>query len=390
MKSGYLSIEYFALKGGHPMIPRILKQSVLAMTVSCLAVSQSMSAAEANPYMSVDVASGQVLAHNEAFKRWYPASLTKMMSAYVVFRALRSGQKTLESPVRMSVAATKEPPSKMGYKAGSVMTLDSALKIMMVKSANDVSVAVAESVGGSKAGFAKMMNAEAKRIGMFGSNFSNPHGLPDPNNYTTARDMALLAAQLRREFPEYAHYFNTEAIDPGEGKKVQANYNILLGRFNGADGMKTGFICASGFNLAGSATRNGRTIVAIVLGASRQEDRTVQAAELLQSGFSTRGGGGATLASLAPYGSNNNQVTDLRAQICSQEAMSDRWDGRDVEGRLKINSPYITAMTREPVAVPVGLIAKAPDVKAGNALHISQVPIPLQRPMRGNMTTAVN
>ncbi len=372
------------------MIPTLLKQSVLALTAACLAVSQSVSQVEANPYMAVDVATGKVLAHNDAFKRWYPASLTKMMTAYVVFRALRSGQKTLETPVRMSVAATKEPPSKMGYKAGSVMTLDTALKIMLVKSANDVSVAVAETIGGSKARFVAMMNAEARRIGMFGSHFANPHGLPDPNNYSTARDMALLAAQLRREFPEYAHYFSTEAIDPGEGKKIQANYNILLGRFNGADGMKTGFVCASGFNLAGSATRNGRTIVAVVLGAARQEDRAVQAAELLNNGFATRGGGGATLASLAPYGSNNNQVTDLRAQICSQQAMSDRWDGRDVEGRLKINSPYITAMTRDPIAVSVGLISKAPDVQAGKALHISQVPIPLQRPMRGNIKTAVN
>lgn len=372
------------------MIPRILKKSVLVFTVSGLALTQVLAQAEANPYMAVDVASGKVLAHNDAFKRWYPASLTKMMTAYVAFRALRSGQKTLESPVRMSVAATKEPPSKMGYKAGSVMTMDTALKIMLVKSANDVAVAVGESIGGSKAGFVAMMNAEARRIGMFGSNFANPHGLPDPNNYSTARDMALLAAQLRREFPEYAHYFNTEAIDTGDGKKPQANYNILLGRFSGADGMKTGFVCASGFNLAGSATRNGRTIVAIVLGSPRQEDRTVQAADLLNNGFATKGGGGDTLASLAPYGSNNNQVTDLRAQICSQQAMSDRWDGRDVEGRLQINSPYITAMTREPVAVQVGLISKAPEMQAGAALHISQVPIPMQRPMRGGITTAVN
>lgn len=372
------------------MIACVFKKSVLAFTVSCLTLSQAMSQAEANPYMTVDVATGKVLSHNEAFRRWYPASLTKMMTAYVVFRALQSGQRTLESPVRMSVAATKEPPSKMGYKAGSVMTLDTALKIMLVKSANDVSVAVGESIGGSKAGFIKMMNAEARRIGMFGSNFSNPHGLPDTNNYSTARDMALLAAQLRREFPQYAHYFNTEAIDPGDGKKVQANYNILLGRFNGADGMKTGFVCASGFNLAGSATRNGRTIVTVVLGAAKQEERTVQAADLLTAGFATRGGGGETLASLAPYGDNNNQATDLRAQICSQQAMSDRWDGRDVEGRLKINSPYITAMTRAPVAVRVGLLSKAPDVQVGTALHISQVPIPLQRPMRGTITTAVN
>lgn len=372
------------------MIPRRLTQSVLTFTVSCLVLSQALTQAEANPYMTVDVATGKVLSHQNAFKRWYPASLTKMMSAYVVFRALRSGQLTLASPVRMSVAATKEPPSKMGYKAGSVMTLDTALKIMLVKSANDVSVAVGESVGGSKSRFVAMMNAEARRLGMFGTHFTNPHGLPDKNNYSTARDMALLAAQLRREFPEYAHYFSTEAIDPGAGKKIQPNYNILLGRFNGADGMKTGFVCSSGFNLAGSATRNGRTIVTVVLGAARQEDRAVLAADLLSKGFATRGGGGATLATLAPYGSNNNQATDLRAQICSQQAMSDRWDGRDVEGRLKINSPYITAMTREPVAVPVGLIAAAPDPRAGTALHISQVPVPLQRPVRANIRTAVN
>lgn len=370
------------------MMSNFLTKSIVSITVSATVALSAATAALANPYISVDVATGRILAHNEAFERWYPASLTKMMSAYVVFRALKAGKLNLNSPVRMSVAAAKEPPSKMGYKPGSVMTLDTALKIMMVKSANDVSVAVGEAVGGSKANFAAMMNAEARRIGMIGSNFTNPHGLPDVNNYSTARDMALLAAQLRREFPEYAHYFSTEAISTGDGKKVQPNYNILLGRFNGADGMKTGFICSSGFNLAGSATRNGRTIVAVVLGSSRQEERTIQAAELLNAGFSTNGAGAPTLASLQPYGTNLTKAIDLRAQICSQQAMSDRWDGRDVEGRLKINSPYITAMTREPRAVPVGLISKAPAVKPGQ-LDISQVPIPLTRPaMRG--ATALN
>ncbi len=239
----------------------------------------ALASAAANPSIAVDVATGKVYQQQEAFQRWYPASLTKMMTAYVAFRALQSGQMTLDSPVRMTVNAAKEPPSKMGYKPGSVMTLDTALKIMLVKSANDVAVAVAEAVGGTESGFVQRMNEEAQRIGMVGSHFANPNGLHNPNNYTTARDLAVLAVQLRREFPQYAHYFATEAIDPGAGKKVQANYNILLGRYDGADGMKTGFVCASGFNLASSATRNGRTVLAIILGADRQEARAVQAAQ---------------------------------------------------------------------------------------------------------------
>lgn len=364
------------------MMSRMIKVWFAASVMTAVAAVS----AQATPSISVDVASGKVLSQEDAFQRWYPASLTKMMSAYVVFRALQAGQMTLESPVRMTVNAAKEPPSKMGYKPGSVLTLDSALKIMMVKSANDVSVAVGESVGGTEAGFVRMMNAEAQRIGMTGSHFSNPNGLHDPNNYSTARDLALLSVQLRREFPQYAHYFSTEAIDTGNGKKPQANYNILLGRFDGADGMKTGFVCASGFNLAASATRNGRTVVAVVLGADRQENRTVKAAQLMTDGFRSNGANLPTLATLQPTGTNNHEATDMRRAICSQQAMADRWDGRDVEGRLKIDSPYVHAMDHEPRAVPVGLIAKAPQANPGQ-LHISQIPIPLQRPNRVSRAT---
>ena len=128
----------------------------------------ALASAAANPSIAVDVATGKVYQQQEAFQRWYPASLTKMMTAYVAFRALQSGQMTLDSPVRMTVNAAKEPPSKMGYKPGSVMTLDTALKIMLVKSANDVAVAVAEAVGGTESGFVQRMNEEAQRIGMRG------------------------------------------------------------------------------------------------------------------------------------------------------------------------------------------------------------------------------
>ncbi|MFQ0813674.1 D-alanyl-D-alanine carboxypeptidase [Brucella anthropi] len=353
----------------------------------------ALASAAANPSIAVDVATGKVYQQREAFQRWYPASLTKMMTAYVAFRALQSGQMTLDSPVRMTVNASKEPPSKMGYKPGSVMTLDTALKIMLVKSANDVAVAVAEAVGGTESAFVQRMNAEAQRLGMVGSHFANPNGLHNPNNYTTARDLAVLAVQLRREFPQYAHYFATEAIDPGAGKKVQANYNILLGRYDGADGMKTGFVCASGFNLASSATRNGRTVLAIILGADRQEARAVQAAQMMTDAFRTSGSGGPTLATLRPAaGGNLNQAVDMRKAICSQQAMADRWDGRDVEGKLKINSPYIHAMDRDPVAVQVGLVSQPGPTTRPSQLDISQVPVPMPRPQRavGVKTTAIN
>ena len=371
------------------MMSKSLKIWFAAAGLSAVALTS----AAANPSIAVDVATGKVYAQQDAFQRWYPASLTKMMTAYVAFRALQSGQMTLESPVRMTVNAAKEPPSKMGYKPGSVMTLDSALKIMLVKSANDVAVAVAEAVGGTESAFVQRMNAEAQRIGMVGSHFANPNGLHDPQNYTTARELAVLAVQLRREFPQYAHYFATEAIDPGAGKKVQANYNILLGRYDGADGMKTGFVCASGFNLASSATRNGRTVLAIVLGADRQEARAVQAAQLMTDAFRASAGGGATLATLRPTGGGNlNQATDMRKAICSQEAMADRWDGRDVEGKLKINSPYIHAMDRDPVPVRVGLVSEPGPITRPSQLDISQVPVPMPRPQRsaGATTTAIN
>lgn len=366
------------------MISKSLKIWFATAAISGLALAGALSPALANPSIAVDVASGKVYSAQDPFQRWYPASLTKMMTAYVTFRALQARQLTLESPVRMTVNASKEPPSKMGYRPGSVMTLDTALKIMLVKSANDVAVAVAEAVGGTESAFVQRMNSEAQRIGMSGSHFANPNGLHDPNNYSTAHDLAVLGVQLRREFPQYAHYFGTEAIDTGDGKKPQANYNILLGRFDGADGMKTGFVCASGFNLASSATRQGRTILAVVLGADRQEVRAVQAAQLMTDAFRSNGAGAPTLGGMVPPASSAvNQAVDMRKAICSQQAMADRWDGRDVEGRLQINSPYIHALTREPVPVQVGLVSTPPaKVTRVGQLDISQVPVPMPRPQR--------
>jgi D-alanyl-D-alanine carboxypeptidase len=338
--------------------------------------------AQAGTSILIDAGTGKVLAEENALQRWYPASLTKLMTAYIALKALKSGQLTITSPVKISANAAKQPPSKMGYKPGQVLNLDNALKIMLVKSANDIAVAVAETAGGKN--YQSVMNAEARRIGMTGSNWTNANGLHSAQNYTTARDLALLSMALRRDFPEYAAYFGIEAIQYDD--KLERNYNILLGRFDGADGMKTGFVCASGFNLVASATRNGRTLVAVVLGETSQQGRAEKAADLLAKGFALDGSAGPQIESLALAAGAANGAKDMRGIVCAKRAEADRWDGREVEGRMVFNSPYIKAMLRPPNAVQVGLGgATGPRIVAANDNEaFANVPIPTPRPDRAS------
>ena len=328
------------------------------------------------PTIVVDVGSGKVLEHKNAFQRWYPASLTKLMTAYVVFRQVQAGKLSLEEPITISHEAAKAPPSKMYFKPGAQLTLDDALKIILVKSANDVSVAIAESVAGNNAAFLAMMNAEAKRLGMYDTKFVNANGLPGDGQSTTARDMAVLGVALHREFPQHRHFFNLEAIT--SGKKTYTNYNILIGRFDGANGMKTGFICSSGFNQVSSATRNGRTIVTVVLGARDQEERANESARLLSLGLKTPDITKPALESLRPYGKNRSQLVDLRSTICSKEARKARYEGRDVDGRLVLSSDYLKPLNRPAKAIRVAL--------TGHVV-LSNVPVPTPRPDRASATS---
>ncbi len=346
-----------------------------------------VSTAFAGANITVDAGTGEILSQEDAFQRWYPASTTKLMTVYVAFRMIQSGQITLDTPIRITALAAKQPPSKMGYKVGSELTLDNALKIMLVKSANDVAMAVGETLGGSSDKFAAMMNDEARRLGMYGSHFVNSNGLHSDDHYTTARDMAILTLQLRREFPQYAHYFDIEAIDYG-GKKPQPNLNALIGRFQGADGMKTGFVCPSGYNLIGSATRNGRTIITVVLGELKLTTRATKAAELLAKGFETHGTG-ATIDTLQPYGSPTRDVAvNMRPTVCSKEVSgSDTWDGKDLEGHIVQGSPYMNRMDHEPALEKVALLpAKINSV----GMEMNRIPVPMPRPDRSSVTDASN
>jgi D-alanyl-D-alanine carboxypeptidase len=262
-----------------------LRRLALALTVVAASGLAAAPRAHAEAKLLIDAATGKVLYADNATQPWYPASITKLMTLYTTLREIKEGHVTLDTLITMTPDAHAQQPTKMGFPVGTRVTIDNALKMMMVKSANDIAVAIAEGVGGSVAGFADMMNANAGRLGMTQSHFVNPNGLPAEGHVTSARDLGILARALITQFPEYGSYLHVHAIR--YGNRVMRNYNSLLDRYPGADGMKTGFICASGYNLVASATRDGHRLIAIVLGAWSGAVRAQQAAELLERGFNS-------------------------------------------------------------------------------------------------------
>ena len=278
---------------------------VLAALVGLLTVPVRPAVAEVGAYLLFDMADGEILALHEPTRPWYPASLTKLITAYVTFEAIENGELTLSSPVRITPQANRQPPSRMGFSVGTVLPLETALRIILTKSANDVAVALAEAVGGTQEGFMARMNDAAARIGMASSHFDNPHGLPDRDQRITARDVARLMMALSEDFPERADFFTMSGVTLN-GRRYR-NYNALITRFPGADGMKTGFICASGFNLAATATRDGVRLGAVVLGGLTSRERNERAAELLAKGFEAVKTGGRV--ALDGFGDPDDRVT---------------------------------------------------------------------------------
>ena len=326
----------------------LFRKAAMKAAVATLATALSVgivAEAIAGPHMLVDIKTGKVIEHEDAFQKWYPASLTKLMTAYVAFRQIKAGRMTLTTPIVMSKRAAAEPPSKLGLKPGQALTLDDAFKVLLVKSANDVAFSIAENVGGTKENFVEMMNAEARRLGMNSTNYVNPNGLPGPGQYTTARDLAILVLAIKREFPQYAGYFKLEGV--AIGKRKFGNYNKLIARFDGADGMKTGYICASGYNQVSTATRDGRSVISVVLGADSLAGRTVLSADLLQKGLTDGAGfSDPSIYKLKPYGATRDQVADQTEVICSRKkGKKVRSESADEVGDKK-TSPYVHEITR--------------------------------------------
>jgi D-alanyl-D-alanine carboxypeptidase len=324
------------------------------------------------PYIVVDVDSGRVIEEFDALRPWYPASTTKLMTIYVTFEAIRAGEISLDTEITYSANAASQPPSKMGFRPGTMLTLDNALKMMMVKSANDIAVAVAEAVGGSIDGFANRMNAAALRLGMTRSHFTNPNGLPDENNYSSARDMALVARALLTEFHDYADYYKLHAIQIGG--KVLKNYNTLLARYPGATGMKTGFICASGYNLVASAKRGEREVIAVIFGQYGGKIRAERAAKLLNDGFASSPPADGTSVRLADAasGASYDEPFDMHAYVCGPKRVriaSEEGDDEDgprlTEHPIDLGPPvrvsaYVPAVYGEP-----GYVARLPRARPG-------------------------
>src|SRR5215510_222327 len=288
---------------------------ILGLAAGALALAAT-DQARAEAQLLIEASTGKVLHAENATYPWYPASVTKLMTAYTTLRAVKEGRISLNTLLPISRNAAAQQPTKMGFKVGATVTVDNALKMLMVKSANDIAVAIAEGVGGSIAGFADLMNANARRLGMSQSNFVNPNGLPAENHISSARDLGILARALIREFPEYDSYWHISSIR--YGSRVMRNYNSLIDRYPGADGMKTGFICASGYNVVASATRNGRRLIAVILGSWSGAVRAQKAAQLLERGFNSGGLSWltpslGTVDALAPV---DAQPPNLREEMC--------------------------------------------------------------------------
>jgi D-alanyl-D-alanine carboxypeptidase len=250
----------------------------LGMAGSCAQADATKPAA-----LVVDAESGQILVANRASAAWYPASLTKLMTAYVVFSEVASGRLSMDTQITVSGTASAQPPTKFGLKKGQKLTVKQALSAMLVTSANDAAVALAEQVGGSESGFVERMNAAAQKLGMIGTRYQNATGLPNDGQITTARDMAVLAVRVIHDFPDrYALFGQREATVAG---RTLPTVNAMLTGYPGADGMKTGFTCGSGYNIIASAQHGDRRLVAVLLGAHDRNARTAKVKKLLDSGF---------------------------------------------------------------------------------------------------------
>jgi D-alanyl-D-alanine carboxypeptidase len=344
-----------------------LKSIAVAATLAVSALAATMAApraAHAEALLLVEADTGKVLQAENATYPWYPASITKLMTAYVTLKAIKEGRLSLDQLVTVSPIAASQAPSKMGLRAGTQLTIDNALKMMMVKSANDMAVVIAEGVGGSIDGFAGMMNEQAARLGMTQTHYVNPNGLPAEGHVTSARDQAILARAIIHDLPEYEYFVHIPAMK--FGRRVTWNFNKLIGRYPGADGMKTGFICAAGYNLVATATRNNKRLIAVVLGASSGQARALKAVQMLERGFNNNNNltwlrpALGTVDTLAPI---DAAPPDLRDEMCGPKRKRPASDADDDVASNEGTSPalsFFSAGLQAPVLRPVDMLAAAP------------------------------
>ncbi len=279
----------------------VLRRIGAALAVLMLTSVVMLQTADAKPVAAsivVDAETGEVLSRSNADAVTYPASLTKMMTLYLLFDALDRGEIKLSDRITFSKNAASEPATNMNVDAGDTISVETAILAMIVRSANDVSTAVGERLGGTEAAFARMMTAKARELGMNNTTYRNANGLPNTGQLTTARDQATLGVALLRDHPKYYAYFSRNSFT--YRGNTYGGHNRVMKKFAGADGIKTGYIRAAGFNLVSSAERNGRRLVGVVLGGASAPLRDRQMVALLTQGFKTQQGMGDVLVAKAP------------------------------------------------------------------------------------------
>ncbi len=339
-----------------------------------LLLGLAVTPSQALPMLLVDMQTGEVLYAEDAGNPWHPASLTKLMTAYVTFAAIKQGRIALDTPITISRNAWNQAPSKSGLDVGSAITLKDALYVLVVKSANDIAVAIAEAVSGSVPAFVAEMNAMAQAMGLSATHYENPHGLHHDAQVTSARDLAVLALYIRRDFPQYLPMFGTEAVTLGN-KLLESNNGLLL-HFAGTTGMKTGYVCSSGLNIVATVERQGRSLMAVVLGGSSARERNEMTAELILRGLS--GAVSGTGLSVLQVRNNRTEPVNMRPLICGKQAkayVAEREAAYPLG--LKGQPSYLTDMIE-------GTIYKATDLGI-----LRDVPLPRRRPSYAPLATAL-
>jgi D-alanyl-D-alanine carboxypeptidase len=308
--------------------------------------------ASANPKfaaMTVDARTGKILFSENADKIRHPASLTKMMTLYIVFQELNRGRLTLNSPIRFSKRAAGMAPSKIGVAAGGTVTVETAIRALVVKSANDVAAAVAENISGSEQAFAQRMTRTARDLGMSRTTFRNASGLPNPAQVTTARDMATLGLRLMRDFPQYYHYFRTKSFVYA-GRTIRG-HNRLLGSYEGADGIKTGYINASGFNLVSSVRRGDKRVVGVVLGGRTGASRDAYMKAMLTKYF-PKARGGKAIAAYAGSSKGAVAVNEASPPESAAETAQTKQAAREESASKRLSKRKTQSSQNEVAAAP--------------------------------------
>lgn len=298
------------------MIGFVPSVAVRALMMALAALMFALSGAQpalARTYAAIviDAETGRVLHAENPDAISYPASLTKVMTLYLLFDALEQGRLSMNSMLPVSAHATGQAPSKLNLRVGDRISVEDAVLALVTKSANDVAVVVAEAIGGSEEGFAAMMTRKARSIGMDDTTYRNASGLPNPNQMSTVRDQANLARSLLKHHAEYYHYFSTRQFR-WKGQPITTHNRLML-RYQGADGIKTGYINASGFNLIASAKRDGKRIVGVVFGGNTAGWRDNRMAKVLDAGFARLHGGEVDIRSAAVDETDRADLDELVA-----------------------------------------------------------------------------